>query len=99
LLQKIKAAHPGGVGIDIGVAYQMVDQRQLCPPVIGKAQLGHGSGDHRTDPSLIAHRINESKAVEALRIPCHNLAQLPIRGCEVGVKGSEQNGAVDPRIR
>ena len=37
LFEQVKAAHPSGVGVDIGVTHEMVDQAQLGSPVIRKA--------------------------------------------------------------
>ena len=37
LLEEIEAAHTGRVGIDVGMARDEIDQRELRPPVVGKA--------------------------------------------------------------
>src|SRR5690242_21806752 len=37
LLQQIESAHPGGIGINVAVAGQVINERHLGLPIIGEA--------------------------------------------------------------
>ena len=56
LLKKVEAAHAGRIGIDIRVPHQVVDQRKLGAPVVGKAAQVRLSTDGRE--KLIIEALN-----------------------------------------